>query len=252
MVFLCNFISYDTIKIDKTLNSSFVGNLWIKNNHLYFPDSYFNYIFQFDKSGTLNNTFLGRGNGPNEIPDLDDIAVNANDSYRVLSSSSTAIYNFNESWNRINKNTIDFKIRRTYDEVLKNPEPSLPESYEIEFGFQEIMKNWDSKYVAIAVTASHPCFNGYYDSNLFYNEARILSLINKETGEIEDWVGMGRRPPLFLKKKNIPNFNRFHFEIDDNYAYFRFTPVSNMYVIDKSSKLAIGKFGKPGRDMKTN
>ncbi len=243
-------IELKTSKMDSSINSSFVGNLWVNNNKLYFSDSHFNYVFNLDSNGNLINTHLGKGGGPTEIEDLDDIVPNKDGTYTVLSSYDTSIYNFDRSWNRISKVNIDFNLKRSYTEVLKNPEPSLPESYELETGYEDILRYWDRDYVAMAVSASHPSFNGYYDSDLFYNNSRIITLINKKTGMIEEFLG--RRPPIYLKRQNIPSFNHFKFEVDKEKVYLSFFPDSNIYLIDKKSKLAFGKFGEPGREMKTS
>jgi len=243
-------IALNSSKMDSTISTSFVGNLWVNDNSLYFSDSHFNYVFHLDANGNLINTFLGRGEGPNEITDLDDIVANDNGSYTVLNSSSASIYNFDKHWSRINKVQIDFAMKRSYQDVMDNPEPSLPESYELETGYDDIMMNWDDKYVAMSVNASHPTFNGYFKSNLFYNHSRVLALIDKKTGVIEAFLG--RRPPIYLEKQNIPSFNHFKFETDTKNAYLSFMPDSNIYVIDKITKLAIGKFGTPGKNMKTN
>lgn len=243
-------IEINSSKMDSTISSSFVGNLWVNDNSLYFSDSYFNYVFHLDANGNHINTFLGRGEGPNEISDLDDIVANDNGSYTVLNTSSSSIYNFDKDWKRINKVHIDFGMKRSYKEVIDNPEPSLPESYELETGYNDIMMNWDDKYVAMSVSASHPSFNGYFKSDLFYNHSRVLALIDKKTGMIEEFIG--RRPPIYLEKQNIPSFNHFKFETDIKNAYLSFMPDPNIYVIDKTTKLAIGKFGAPGKDMKIN
>jgi len=243
-------LEFEVSKIDSTLNSSYIGDLLIKNEKLYFSDKYFNYVFQLDDKGNLVNTFLGKGPGPNEINDLDDIVANEDGSFTVLSSETTSLHNYDNSWRIIDKNIIDFQLKRSYSEVMENPEPSLPESYELETGYDDIMKYWDEKYVAMAVNATHPKFNGYFDTDLFYKHSRILALINKKTGIIEEFIG--RRSPVYLTKNNIPNFNHFRFQCDEKHVYVTFMPDAQIYIIDKNTKRAIGKFGEPGIDMKTN
>lgn len=134
-IYKINGINLKPLKMDSTLNSSFVGNLWANNNELYFSDTYFNYIYNLDLDGNVLNTYLGRGGGPKEINDLDDIVPNKDGSYTVLGSSTSSIYNYGKSWSIINKSIIDFGMKRGYNEVLENPEPSLPESYELETGY---------------------------------------------------------------------------------------------------------------------
>lgn len=243
-------LDFKISKIDSSLSSSFVGELWVNKNKLYFSDHYFNYVYELDINGNLKNTYLGKGNGPNEIPDLDDIVPNKDGSYTVLSSYSTSIYNFDNSWKRIGKSVIDFNIKRSDNEILQNPDPSIFDSYELETGYDDILRNWNEKYVAISVSASHPSFNGYFDSDSFYKYSRVIALINKNTGKISDFFG--RRSPVYLSQKNIPSFNHFKFEIDDKNAYLSFMPDPNIYVINKKTKLAIGKFGVKGNNMKTN
>lgn len=243
-------IKIDTINIDNTIPTSFVGDFWVHNKAIYFSDKYFNYVFEFDLNGELSNTFLGKGNGPKEIPDLDDIVPLKNGDFAILSSSTSSIYYFDNRWTIIERNVIDFEINRSREEVLKDPNPLIADAYELETGYDGILKNWNKNFLAIAMSASHPKFNGYFNSDFFYNYSRIIGLINKKTGKIEKLVG--RRSPIFLEKKNIPNFNHFSFEIDDNFLYVSFYSDPVIYVIDKKTELAIGKFGKSGLNMKTD
>jgi hypothetical protein len=243
-------LKIDTIIIANNIPTSFVGDFWVDNKAIYFSDKYFNYVFEFDLNGELANTFLGKGDGPKEIPDLDDIIPLQNGDFAVLSSSTSSIYYFDSRWTIIERNVIDFEINRSREEVLKEPKPSISDPYELETGYDGILKNWNKNYLAIGMNASHPKFNGYFNSDFFYNFSRIIGLINKKTGKIEKLVG--RRSPIFLEKKNIPNFNHFSFEIDDNYLYVSFYSDSVIYVIDKKTELAMGKFGKSGLNMRTN
>lgn len=243
-------LEIDTVKVNSSINTSGVGYFWINNNQLYFSDFHFAYVFHLSLDGNLKDSFLGLGEGPKEIPDLDDIIPNEKDGYIALSSSSSSLYKYNKNWSLTDKLVIDFDIKRSYNEVLEKPIADIADSYELETGFTNILKPWDEDHAAIAINATHPKFNGYFNTEEFYKYSRILALINLDNGKITRLVG--RRSPVYLQNLNIPNFNHFSFEVDKKFLYLNFMPDHFIYVTDKKSDKAIGKFGEPGRDMKIN
>lgn len=135
------------------------------------------------------------------------------------------------------------------EKVIHEPLPYLMDSYELDYGYDGILKVFDEYHLAIAITSSHPKFNGYFNSKFYYENSRILALINLKKGYIDRLIG--RRPPLYLKNQ-LPNYDHFNYEIKNNTIYLNFYPEATIYKIDKEEDVVQSAFGVQGSEMKTN
>ncbi|MFY0631701.1 MAG: hypothetical protein JXR05_15155 [Flavobacteriaceae bacterium] len=242
-------LQIDTIYIDSAVETSFIGDFWIANESVYFSDTYFNYIHQFSRNGDVIGKYVGKGNGPNEALGFHYTIPTSND-FKLLFGGNSSIYSFNKNWKKTSGYRINWDIQMSIPEILKNPDPSITGAYEFDYGIPEIFKTWDENHLAIAITASHPKFNGYFNTPLYYNHSRILALVNIETGKIDRLIG--RRSPFYLSKENLPNFDHFNYEVASKEAFVNFWVDPFVYILDKKTGLATSKFGFPGRDMKAN
>lgn len=232
--------------IDPEIETSFQGYFWVHADSLYFSDVRFGYVFSFDANGKVANTYLGKGKGPNEIIGIES-STPTKEGFSVFYGGNNSLHTFDKNWKKLRGDRVDWGFTRKMEEVIKDPNPSMPESYEFDSGYENIIKSWDEHHVAVALSASHPKFNGYFDSELYYNYSRILALVNTETGKIDEFVG--RRSPFYLKHLSLPIFDHFSYEPTQDKVYLNFWPDTNIYVLNKETRLAIGKFGKEGRDM---
>jgi len=242
-------IEIDTILIQSDIESSFVGDFSVFNDTLYFSDHFFGYLFRFNKEGDFIDKNIGKGNGPNEVRAFNYSIVSA-DGYYFLDGGSSNLCFFNKNFKKEKDFRVNWENKRSKQEVLANPVPTLGDSYEFAFGYPGIFKPWDKNHMAIAITAAHPKFNGYFDTDLYYNHSRILAILNIDSGKIEKYIG--RRSPEYLNYKNVPNFDHFSFEIIDKQVFVSSMIDPNIYILEKKTGNAIGKFGQQGRDMKTD
>ncbi|MHA7944854.1 hypothetical protein ACJOV8_017385 [Formosa sp. 3Alg 14/1] len=242
-------VKIDTLRIQGDIETSFVGDFSIFNDTLYFSDNFFGYLFRFNKDGSLIDKHIGRGKGPNEVLGFSDTAI-SNNNYVFLNDGNGSLCIFNKSFEKEEHHIIDWQVTRSYQDIKKNPIPSLIDSYEFDYAMPNIFKQWDKEHVAIALYATHPKFNGYFDTSLYYNYSRILAIVNIKSGKVVDLVG--RRSPLYLSYNNLPNFDHFGFEVAKDNVFINFWADPTIYVLDKEKKVAIGKFGVPGIDMKSN
>ncbi|AVM50613.1 hypothetical protein [Capnocytophaga sp. oral taxon 878] len=242
--------SLDSLKI-RVDETSYTGHFDVYNDTLYFIDERFDYIFSFDKNGTPISKHIGKGGGPNEVLGISGITMGAKD-FITYNDKNSSVDVFSKRFEKLRSLRMDWQIRRSYEEVLNNPQPSIGDTYEFDYGIPNILKKWDKEHVAIAITASHPKFNGYFNSDIYYNYSRILAIINLQTGKIEQLIG--RRSPIYLKYKNIPNFDHFNYDttedIDEVYLNFWADPA--IYIYSKKEDKIVGKFGLAGLDMNTN
>lgn len=242
-------IEIDTIPIHGDIETSFVGDFSVFNDTLYFSDHFFGYLFRFNKEGGVIDKNIGKGNGPNEVRAFNYSIVSEN-GYYFLDGGSSNLYFFDKNFRKEKDFRINWENKRSKQEVLANPVPTLGDSYEFGFGYTGIFKPWDKNHVVIAITASHPKFNGYFDTELYYNHSRILAIVNLESGKIEKYIG--RRSPVYLKYKNLPNFDHFNYEVTDNQVFVNFYADPIIYVLDRKEDKAVGKFGHSGKNMKTD
>jgi len=243
-------VEIDTIKINNNIETSYNGNFTIYKNSLVFNDIFFGYLFHFDKKLRLISINLGVGNQQNELKGADYIIYSdiTNKLY-VLSSKTGIIAVINSKFQKEKEFKINFNIKRTREEVINEPLPYLMDSYELDYGYNGILKVFDENHLAIAITSSHPKFNGYFNSNFYYENSRIIALINLEDEYIDKLIG--RRPTIFLKKQ-LPNYDHFNYEINKGSIYLNFYPESSIYKIDKKKDTLQSVFGVKGNDMRTS
>jgi hypothetical protein len=243
---IINKIELTPLSIDSNIESSNVGYFWVSRDTLYFSDTHFGYVFSFNENGRMVNKYLGKGKGPNEIIGIES-SIPTDKGFSIFYGGNNSLHSYDKKWNREKTGRIKWGFKRKMKEVMKNPEPTLPESYEFDSGYENIIKQWDKNHVSIALTASHPKFNGYFDTDLYYNYSRILALVNIETGKIDQFIG--RRSPFYLTKLNLPIFDHFNYEPYDDNVFLNFWPDKDIYILDKKTGLATGKFGIKGKGM---
>ena len=242
-------LSIDTLAIHRDIESSFIG-FWVTHNkQLVFVDYLYGYLFTFDAKGNLQGRHVGRGSGPDEMQRA-DYAIPFNKGYYLMNAGNSTLAFFNKNWQKEHHFHIDWDIRQSVQEVLRKPDPQKTSPYEFDYGIPEIVQQWDKNHVAIAITASHPKFNGYFNSELYYKHSRILALVDVSTHKITSLIG--RRPPFYLKNQNIPNFDHFNYKVEKNEFFVDFWADSLIYRIDKNNGQLLKAFGKAGKNMRTD
>lgn len=242
-------LEIDTIKIDNNIETSYNGNFTICENSLVFNDVFFGYLFHFDKNLNILSKNFGIGNQSNELKGVEYIIYSGcTNKFYVLSSKTGIIAVINSKFHKEKEFKINFNIKRSKEEVINEPLPYLMDSYELDYGYDGILKVFDEHHLAIAITSSHPKFNGYFNSDFYYKNSRVIALINIEKEYIDRLIG--RRPLIFLKKQ-LPNYDHFNYEINNSSLYLNFYPESSIYKIDKEEDVVQSAFGIQGSEMKT-
>ena len=223
-------IKIDTLNIRTDIETSFSGNFTICKNSLVFNDLFFGYLFHFDKELKYLSKNLGIGNQSNELKGADYMTYsNVTNKMYVLSSKTGIVAVINSKFQKEKEFKINFNIKRTKEEVINEPLPYLMDSYELDYGYDSVLKVFDENHLAIAITSSHPKFNGYFNSTNYYKNSRIIALVNIEDEYIDKLIG--RRPPLFLTNQ-LPNYDHFNYEINKGFLYLNFYPEAKIYKIN--------------------
>lgn len=243
-------LSIDTICPNNNLETSFNGSYNVANDKIIFNDVYFGYLLCFDKNLNLLSKHFGRGKNSNELIGADYITYSTiTNKYYVLSSKTGVIAVINSKYQKEKEFEINFNIKRSREEVINEPIAHLMDSYEIDYGYDGLLNIFDKNHIAIAVTSSHPKFNGYFNSKYYYENSRVIALINIEDEYIDRLIG--RRPPLFLKKQ-LPNYDHFNYQVANENIYLNFFPEATIYKIDKNADTLMEAIGVKGKEMKTD
>lgn len=243
-----NFEKIDSIICKSQLETSFKGEYTMYKDKIYFFDAAFGYLFEFDTDLKYLNRYLGIGNGPNEIFDGGTLATN---STKFITLGGQGYFNvFDAKMQKRKQFQIDWDQHRSPGQILKDPKADFFDAYEMDFRESGGIKLLDNNHVLMPISASHPKFNGYFDTDLYYNYSRILASINLNTGKID--TIFGRRSPEYLKNKNLPIFDHFDFDVDEKFIYVNFWIDKNIYVLDKKNFKLVNVFGVEGKNMKVD
>ena len=242
-------IELTPVKVDTTIETSFLGHFWLKKDSLYFSDEYYNYIYHLGSNGEILGRYVGRGKGPGEVPHF-SYSIPLDDGYCLYSISNSFLYWFDDKWEMTGYGKLNWGDMALYKATaLYNPDPAKALYYEDDGPMPDVVQQWDSEYIAMTAVGILPKFNGYENAKLYYNYSRILVLIDKKTGKAERVFG--RRPPIFLEKTNIPNMDHLSYVSVKDTVFVTFRPDSVIYMLDKINDRAIGMFGRHGRNMNT-
>jgi hypothetical protein len=236
------------VKVDTTLETSYVGYFWCNRDTLYFSDAYYQYIYSLRTDGSYIKRHVGRGKGPNEVIAF-EYSVPFNNGYCLYTTSNIYMEFFNTSWQKKSATPVNWGGEDYRQTRKKNPDPQQEIFYQDDGPYIDVVQQWDSAYIAMAVTSGLELFNGFQSTELYYNYSRIIALVNPVSGTVDKVFG--RRSPVFMAKQNIPNMDHFTFVPLKDTVFVTFRPDSFIYLLDKMNDKAIGKFGRQGRNMNT-
>lgn len=241
-------IEMDSIPLDY-MQSSYSGKSIIHDNKIMFIDSYFCWGFVFNLNGKLLSRTFGQGKGPKEIPTGFIDAFSVNDKGEFLFIGSSWDYHlFNSKGYRVNSNTIKFLHNISESELLKLSDPTHTAIYTLSW---EKLNVWhDNNYAYFTIYSDNEALDFCSDEE-YYKQGRVMAKMNIKTGEIEKI--MGRRPPIYLKNKFIPQIAYMDFDMLENsnllFVTHQADPVIYQYDLDFNLKMA---FGVEGENMNTN
>ncbi|SFF09658.1 hypothetical protein [Thermoflexibacter ruber] len=240
---------FQEIKIDTILvnhpNSSYQGFFEYDAQGLYFFDKLFATASQFDKAGNYINSYLGKGQGPKEVPQIQN-HLKIGQNHYIFSGYS--IYVYDQNWERIATKVINWNPEKSVKELEENPKPEYRGIYEIKY-FGNKYATIDNKYVVFNIESTHPKFNGFFSnvSQEYYKKAKIFAKMDLVKATVEE-LG-GNYSALYTKNNAIPNFDFQHYDIANDSIFVGFEADSLIYVYDKKFKLCYA-FGRNGRQIK--
>ena len=235
-------IFLDTLTLD-AIASSYVGDLKISLDTIYFIDSKFCWVFSFDKDGRFLERKLGQGRGPNEISTGNiDGSARLNDGNWIFMGSGNDCHIFNAKMQRQKA----FTINKGPDSLLSYSNPMV---YTL-FYSNLIMKNFEENLYYNVYTEA-PTLNFFENAAGYFRESKIITALDMQTGRVKSMLG--GYPALYAQNStSLRLFNGVHFDIDNAGNFFvSYEADSLIYCYDKSYAIQYA-FGYKGRAMSTD
>lgn len=240
-------MDFDTIFLTGDFYSSCIGQMRMKGDKLLFADEMFCEVFEFDTTGCFENKYVGKGAGPSEIGGVFYFSPMPN-GYFFMGPSYDNYY-FGENWNGKIKNKVDFCVQKSQFQLRYNPQPEDRGIYEVGYFTKEIIA-WDATHVVIPVNVSHPKMNAYFShTDEFYSQCAVWGMLDVITGRLDTLLG--RRPNVYLEKRNLPNLRFAHYDKvgEELCTTFEADPKIYRYHLENGF---IASFGYEGREMDTD
>ena len=239
-------IMLDSIQLDH-VNSSYVGNVILFNDTLYFIDYSFGWVYMFNSDGTFLSRTLGQGNGPHEIPikGISSCCFLPNGD-KIFIGSTLDGYLFNQDWNLEKSFFIDRSENGHFTQDHLTPEN--PFSYTLDYEHLTMRSDPSSKYLFVPVYAEQKNFNPY--TRQYYKESRLLEQIDLEDGRIIDLLG--RRSPEYLKYHYIGQYAFFSFDITRRGTFYITHEIDSLIYVYNNKFQLLSTFGRSGTMMNTD
>lgn len=209
----------------ESIESSYIGEITLVRDSIYFIDKRFCWVFSFDTNGHFQNRYLGQGAGPSEIETgiIEGCAIMPNQS--VFMGGGRDCYVYDSKFNRQSKFIAGFDKQDTR------------EGYEAPYIYTLCYNNLQLKtfgnHIYINMVVEHPDFNFFTKPDEHFDKGHYLMKINIDTQEAE--AMLGKYPPLYIKNDNFRQFSFINFDIDTKgNFYISFEADSLIYKYDKN------------------
>ena len=232
-------ITLDTIPVVLP-NTSYMGYSEMMNGKIYFADTYFCWVYEFDKNMQLVARRLGQGRGPREIPikNFSGYAV-SRDGDHYFVGSTRDIYIYDSEFNFKNK----FSFMPRVDNAQKADVFERDDFYSLNYD-NMIIKPYKN-HLYFNVVGGNEEYN-ILNSN-YYFDTRILMEVNIGNGEIEQVLGR-----LSPSTKYMSAFWQYQYDMDEEgNFYVSFEPDSLIYVYNNKYDIKYS-FGHSGIGMNTD
>lgn len=232
------------------INSSYIGNLIIRQDTLFFIDAYFCYVFKFNEKGEFITKTLGQGKGPKEIniKYIDGVCF-MDDGAKVFLGSSNDAYIFDKGWNYKRFLTINWGRMSAGDPIFMDKSPQGGEIELYTFEWENLIVRSLENNIYVPIYSQHEYFNAF-TSDDYYLNGRILAEINLDNGRVTNIFG--RRSPKYLQYEYIGQHSFFTFDINERREFYVNHEIDpNIYIYSSDFEL-LSSFGVPGKSMDTS
>lgn len=243
-------IELDSLILEKEYFSG-VGFFSVGRDQLFFVDQVFSTVIAYGKEGNYLQTFLGKGDGPDEQNNIHGFQPFAYKNHHVVLDNFELVL-FNENFEKDSSYPIEWDYSESYQDMLNNPKGSMLGLYEIDWKSRgnntSILIRQEENEVLLPITMSHPTLNGYI-SEEYYRDVSIFGRYNFKNKIVNQ--GFGRRSEEYLAHQFIPNFDFSYFTKRNNELLVSFAIDPLIHVFDFDGNLKY-KFGIKGLNITTN
>jgi hypothetical protein len=228
-------LSLDTFLLSP-LESSYLGEICLKNDTILFVDKKFCWIFAFDSNGKFLRRYLGRGGGPMELNTgtIDGFGFLPNNSY-IFIGGGNDFHIHNHHFEREKSFVVKYlsEIGKRFHIYTKTYEKLIVKTYD--------------NFLYYNVVCEYPKFNFIKTPSSFFEEAYVIAKLDLSTGYIVDMLG--GYSPAYWEYETKRQFSFTNFDIDkDGNFYVNFEADSLIYVYDQNYQIK-KSFGFQGKDM---
>lgn len=243
-------IQFDGIKIDIVLTQadefSEKGFFVLEGQELLYFDNLYVSVLKFNLEGDFVSRVF-QGNEFNGVGSILSYQKKSNNNRVILNSHR--LIELDENWEYLHRKNLDWDDGTDYNVRLNNPQAEMKSIYELNVGWPPAQNNsvlLSDEAVLLPIECSHPDFNAYMHEK-YYKEAFAFGEFDINDGKIKSM--MGKRSPIYLDYKFIPNFDFYSITNYNEDYLVSFAPDSLLWVYDKGFQLKTA-FGVGASTMK--
>ena len=235
-------LALDTLKL-QSFNSSFIGQTAVQQNHIYFIDAKFGFVYKFDVNGKLLHRYLGQGIAKNELPMksvmLFTFLPNGNS---IFIGTGYDCYLFDPEFNRVTDFKINWHSTKTQEQLINNPDLEDNGMFSLLYNGR-IHATDQTLYFPVA--SQHPKLNPTLAN--YAEDVKIIGQMDLTNGYVDKIYG--KLPPIYKKNIQTLAFGYAYIDAFEGKNTLTAFPVDSlMYVVD--DEFTISKsFGFQGRNM---
>lgn len=245
------FLEFDTIQLQHDLFSG-LGFFVMHDSNFYFVDQILSQVALFDSEGFLIDTFLGKGEGPDQQNVIHGFKPFGYKGLHVV-LEDFGFTLFDEKFQKKEYLPLEWSFHESRDEMEKAPDEKMLGLYEVAWKRKGENSDFLVKEMPtgpsflVPITMSHPQLNAYLSEN-YYKRAFIFGQYSTKEKKINS--GFGNRSDEYLNYRFIPNFDFFHFASKEDSILVSFAIDPLIHVFSTEGKL-IRKFGRKGLEITT-
>ncbi|MEF9986149.1 MAG: hypothetical protein RSC28_03230 [Bacteroidales bacterium] len=233
----------DSICLDN-INASYVGEVGLIGDSIYFVDSKFCWLYFFDKDGKSVKRELGQGRGPKEISANEICGHSSSDDGWVFVGANNDCYLYDRGLNFIKTCPIN---RGDRDTILSFDLPSI---YTLSYNNLTLKRYNQMLYMNIYSEA--PKLNFFEDAKSYFDKSKTLFKTDLNNGNVIELLG--GYPPVYSMDSDANRlYCNVNYDINTNNGdfYVSYEADSLIYCYNKNYK-SKWSFGIPGEDVNIN
>lgn len=222
-----------------------LGRLELINNKIVYQDLVEHTVNFLDENLKLEGVYGGKGNGPNEVQNINYITNAPGSSYLMIDNFGFNLFENDSS--KLEFKLYDWDSQTPSQELLARPNAEDKGMYSIDWKphLQTNFSSTSSDHLFIPIITEHPNLNAFQNAG-FYEKTYAVGKFNLNSGKLEQ-IGV-QWPSVYLNHQFIPNLASIDLSFQNERLTVGFMIDSLLHVYDENLKL-LEKFGVSGQGM---